>query len=222
MQHFSHHLHVNDYHYIVHWSFFSCNSKHYDCLKWDEISEAEGNTSPISFCKHLWSSCHLHYISRAPMLFPFSSLLFAWNYCLLLHRQRHVLFHLFLKPVHWADKREIVGEAGKEGGGDWQECSSQCTLQVCTGSMLRASTKTTVRYTLEIQILINVMSISASCIPAVCMLVIGRVPSVIVVVDVQSFCMVWSWGILNRSGPLPLGTELIIWMIKVIAWLKCI
>lgn len=109
----------------------------------------------------------------------------------------------------------------KEGGGDWQECSSGSTLQVCTSSMLWAS-KTTIRHTLAIKILISFMVVSASCIPAVCMLVIGRGTSVFAVVDVQSFCVVRSWGILNRSGPLPLGKELIIWEIKVITCLKLI
>lgn len=86
--------------------------------------------------------------------------------------------------------------------------------------MVWASRKTTVRHTLEIKILISFMGISASCIPAVCMLVIGRGPSVFAVVDVQSFCVVRSWGILNRSRPLPLGKQVIIWEIKVIACLK--
>lgn len=58
--------------------------------------------------------------------------------------------------------------------------------------------------------------------PAVGMLVIGRGSSVFAIVDVQSFCVVWSWGILNRSGALPLGNELIIWEIKVMAWLNWI
>lgn len=67
---------------------------------------------------------------------------------------------------------------------------------------------------------VSFMGVSASCLPAVCMLVIGRGPSVFVVVDVQSFCMVGSGGILNRSGPLPLGNKLIVWDIKMIVWLK--
>lgn len=75
---------------------------------------------------------------------------------------------------------------------------------------------------LEIKILISFIGISASCIPAVCILVIGRGPSVFAVVDVQSFRMVWSRGILNRSGPLPLGKEVIIWEIKGIVWVKLI
>lgn len=41
------------------------------------------------------------------------------------------------------------------------------------------------------------VNVSACCLPAVCLLVIGRAPSVSVVVDVQSFCMVGSGGILN-------------------------
>lgn len=71
-------------------------------------------------------------------------------------------------------------------------------------------------HTVEIKNSDMSMGVSASFIPAVCMLVIGRGMSVLAVVDVQSFCMVWSRGILNRSGPLPLGSKLIICEMKVI------
>lgn len=50
------------------------------------------------------------------------------------------------------------------------------------------------------------------------MLIIGC--SVFVVVDIQSVCMVWSGGILNWSGSLPLGKNLIVWESKKIAWFK--
>lgn len=76
------------------------------------------------------------------------------------------------------------------------------------------------RLMLNINILISFMVLNASRLPAVCVLVIRRGPSVFAVMDVQSFCMMRSWGILNRPGPLPLGNELIIWEISVIAWLK--
>lgn len=64
------------------------------------------------------------------------------------------------------------------------------------------------------------MVVNVSCLPAVCLLVIGRGPSVFTVMDVQSFCMMRSRRILNRPGPLPLGNELVIWEISVITWLK--
>lgn len=41
------------------------------------------------------------------------------------------------------------------------------------------------------------VNVGARCLPAVCLLLIGRAPSVSVVVDVQSLCMVGSGGILN-------------------------
>lgn len=63
-------------------------------------------------------------------------------------------------------------------------------------------------------------NVSSCCLPAVCLLVIGRALSVSVVVDVQSFCVVGSGGILNRSGPLPLGSKLVIWDINTMSWLK--
>lgn len=52
------------------------------------------------------------------------------------------------------------------------------------------------------------------------MLIIGRGRSFFVVVDVQSVCMVWSGGILDRSGPLPLGINLIFWEMKKTSWWK--
>lgn len=53
------------------------------------------------------------------------------------------------------------------------------------------------------------------------MLVVGRGPPLCVpVVDVQSLGVVRSRGILNGSGPLPLGNRLIIWNVKVTVWLK--
>lgn len=103
----------------------------------------------------------------------------------------------------------------KEGGGDWQECSSGASLQVCTSSVHENNR---MRLTGDLQILM--FGFGADCIPAVCMLLIGGGSSVFAVMDVQSFCMVGSRGVLDRPRSLPLGAELVVWEIKVIALLE--
>lgn len=79
---------------------------------------------------------------------------------MLFHRQQHVLFHLFLKPVCWTDKTKLLVRQEKEGGEDWQECNPGYSLQVCTGSMLQVSTKTT---DMDIHISISLYLLSSCC-----------------------------------------------------------
>lgn len=112
-------------------SFLLYHSEYWQ-FKWVKSLQLS-NLSPLSFT--IWAK------------FPVSVLPFflsSWNYCLLISMQQHVLSHLFLKSVHWADKKKL-GEAG-EGGRRRRAAGMQLdkSLQVCTSSVLQVSTKTTI------------------------------------------------------------------------------